>query len=178
MKYTKFALAALLALGLVTAPAFADPADDLKKAVEKLEKATKELQEAKEAFKIDELRGVAVKVDTRLDFIDKDLQEIKKDIREIKRKLDGGPSTSLKSESLYQGQGKVRFINEFNEEMSVIVNGGSVNRHSFRLAPGQERLIAVPPGDYTYQVLQIQRFPQERKITADETKTVRIFPLQ
>jgi len=173
MKYTKFALAALLALGLVTAPAFADPADDLKKAVEKLEKATKELQEAKEAFKIDELRSKAIKIDTTIELIDKDIQDIKKDIREIKRKLDGGPSTSVRSESLYQGQGKVRFINEFTEEMSVVVNG-----RSYRLVPGQERLITVPPGDFTYQVLQLQRFPQERKITADETKTVRIFPLQ
>lgn len=175
MKYTKFALAALLAMGLVTAPAFADPADDLKKAVEKLDKATKELQEAKEALKIDELRSKAIKIDTTIELIDKDIQDIKKDIREIKRKLDGGPSTSFRSESLYQGQGqgRVRFINEFNEEMSVVVNG-----RSYRLAPGQERLIAVAPGDFTYQVLQVQRFPQERKITADETKTVRIFPLQ
>jgi len=173
MTHTKFALAGLLAFGLVTAPAFADPVDDLNKAVEKLDKATKELQEAKEALKIDELRAKAIKIDTTIELIDKDIQDIKKDIRDIKRKLESGPSTSLKSESFYQGQGRVRFINEFNEEMSVVVNG-----RSYRLVPGQERLIVVPPGDFTYQVLQLQRFPQERKITADETKTVRIFPLQ
>ncbi|MSR51905.1 MAG: hypothetical protein EXS09_01275 [Gemmataceae bacterium] len=173
MSYTKFALCGLLAMSLVTVPVFAEPADDLKKAVEKLDKAAKELQEAKEAFKIDELRAKAIKIDTTIELIDKDIQDIKKDIRDIKRKLEVGPSTSLKSESKYPGQGKVRFINEFNEEMSVVVNG-----RSYRLVPGQERLVAVPPGNFTYQVLQLQRVPQERKITADETKTVRIFPLQ
>ena len=132
MKFTKFALAGLLAMGLVTAPAFADPADDLKKAVEKLEKATKELQEAKEAFKIDELRSKAIKIDTTIELIDKDIQDIKKDIREIKRRLDGGSSTSVKSESLYQGQGKVRFINEFNER-----NGKTVRA----VAPDASRLL-------------------------------------
>lgn len=175
MTYAKFALASLLAFGLVTAPAFADPAADLKQAVEKLDKATKDLQEAKEALKIDELRAKAIKIDTTIELIDKDIQDLKKDIRDIKRKLENGPSTSLRSESFYQGQGqgRVRFINEFNEEMSVVVNG-----RSYRLAPGQERLIVVPPGDFTYQVLQLQRFPQDRRITPDETKTVRIFPLQ
>ena len=103
MTYAKFALAGLLAFGLATAPAFADPAEDIKKAVDKLEKATKELQEAKEAFKIDELRAKAIKIDTTIELIDKDIQDIKKDIRDIQRKLNGGPSTSLRSESLYPG---------------------------------------------------------------------------
>lgn len=175
MSRIKFVVAALLGLALLASPVKADPAEDLKKAVEKLDKATKDLQEAKDALKIDDLRAKASTIDTRLDFIDKDMQEIKKDIREIKRKLSDSTSTSLRPDydsAALRGLGRVRFINQFNEEMSVVVNG-----KSFRLLPGQERLVPVPPGDFTYQVLQLQHVAQERQIAADETKTVRIYPL-
>lgn len=172
MTPSKLAIVGILGIGLLATPLYAQTAEDLKKAVEKLDKATKELTDAREALKTDELRSKAIKMDTTLELIDKDIQEIKKDIRDIKRKLELGSSTSSKSQSLYQGQGRVRFINEYSEEMSVVVNG-----RSYRLVPGQERLIAIPAGDFTYQVLQLQRYPQERKITSDEIKTVRIYPL-
>jgi hypothetical protein len=175
MTRTRFALAALVGLAIAAAPAFGEPAEDLRKAVEKLEKATKDLQDAKDALKVDELRTKAITIDTKLDLIDKDIQDIKKDIREIKRKMNDTTSTSLRPDTdgtTTHGQGRVRFINEFNEEMSVVLNG-----RSFRLAPGQERMLSVPPGDFTYQVLQLQRFPQDRRIVADETKTIRIFKL-
>lgn len=176
MTNTRFALAALIGLAIAVSPAVADPAEDLKEAIKKLEKATKDLQDAKDALKVDELRGKAITIDTKIDLIDKDIQDIKKDIREIKRKLNDTSSTSLRpdtdSATTPRGQGRVRFINEFNEEMSVVVNG-----RSYRLLPGQERLLTVAPGDFTYQVLQLQRFPQDRRIAADETKTIRIYPL-
>lgn len=175
MTLAKCALAVVLGTALAAGPAFADPAEDLKKAIEKLDKITKEVQDLKESMKIDELRGKAITIDTKLDMLDKDILEIKKDIKEIKRRLGDNTSTSLRPEfdsAATRGQGRVRFINEFSEEMSVVVNG-----RSFRLMPGQERLVPVPPGDFTYQVLQLQRVAQERRIAADETKTVRIFPL-
>jgi predicted RNase H-like nuclease (RuvC/YqgF family) len=172
MTLTKTTLAALLGVALASAPAFGQTAEEFKKAIEKLEKATKDLQEAKDALKTDEIRTKAISIETKLEFIDKDIQDLKKDIRELKRKMDGGVGSSVRSESLYQGQGRVRFINEFSEEMSVVVNG-----RSYRLLPGAERLIPVPPGEFSYQVLQLQRSPQERRILADETKTVRIYPL-
>jgi hypothetical protein len=175
MRRTRFALASIVGLAIAAAPAFGEPAEDLRKAVEKLEKATKDLQDAKDALKVDELRGKAITIDTKIDLIDKDIQDIKKDIREIKRKLNDTSSTSLRPSTLGEnerGNGRVRFINEFNEEMSVMLNG-----RSYRLLPGQERLLSVPPGEFTYQVLQLQRFPQDRRISADETKTIRIYPL-
>ena len=57
--------------------------------------------------------------------------------------------------------------------MSVVVNG-----RSYRLLPGDEKVVPVPPGEFTYQVLQLQRNPQDRQILADETKTVTIYPLK
>jgi hypothetical protein len=176
MILTKSTLAAVLAVALVAVPAFAQTAEDLKKAVDKLDQATKDLKEAKDALKTDDLRTKAATIEAKLDLLDKDIQDIKRDIGEIRRRMRDGASTALRPDydaGAYRGQGRVRFINEFSEEMSVVVNGG----RSFRLMPGQERLVPVPPGDFSYQVLQLQRFPQERRITADETKTVRIFPL-
>ena len=87
-----------------------------------------------------------------------------------------GSTTALRPEydsATFRGQGRVRLINDFPEEMSVLVNG-----RSYRLLPGQERLLAVPPGDFTYQVLQIHRDPRVRQIAADETKNIRIYPIQ
>ena len=49
----------------------------------------------------------------------------------------------------------MRLINDFPEEMSVLVNG-----RSYRLLPGQERLIRVSAGDYSLELLQ---FPGERR---------------
>jgi energy-coupling factor transporter ATP-binding protein EcfA2 len=65
-----------------------------------------------------------------------------------------------------------RFVNEFSEEITVVFQD-----RSFRVLPGQERLIRTRPGQVTYQVLQLQRTPQVRSISPGETKTVRIYPL-
>jgi hypothetical protein len=176
MTLTRTALAALLGLALVAAPAAAQTAEDFKKLNDKLDKITKDLADTKDSLKMDELRSKAITIDTKLELLDKDIQEMKKDIREIRRRMGDGASTALRPDfdaAAFRGQGRVRFINEFYEEMSVVVNG-----RSFRLLPGEERLVPVPPGDFSYQVLQLQRFPQERRITADETKTVRIYPIQ
>jgi len=175
MTFAKCALAVVLATAVAAAPAFADQAEDLKKALEKLDKVSKEIQDLKESMKIEELRGKAITIDTKLDMLDKDILEIKKDIKEIKRKVGDNTSTSLRPDldsATARGLGRVRFINEMSEEMSVVVNG-----RPFRLMPGQERLVPVPPGEFTYQILQLQRVVQERRIAADETKNVRIFPL-
>ncbi|HJZ91761.1 MAG TPA: hypothetical protein VKE40_12875 [Gemmataceae bacterium] len=174
MTLTRYALAALLGTTLVTAPAAAQAtAEELKKEIEKLQQATKDLKEAKDAK--DDLRTKVNAIDSKIDIIDKDIQELKRDIREIRRRLGTDGTTAMRPDTesaIARGTGRVRFINEFNEEMSVAVNG-----RSYRLFPGQERLLTVPAGSYTYQVLQLQRFPQERRIAADETKTVRIYPL-
>ena len=177
MTLTRLIPATLLGMALLASPArAADPtAEDLKKLTERLEKAVKDLQDTKDGLKIDGVREKTTIIDTKLDLMDKDIQDIKKDLREIKRRLEGGSSTSLRPEfdsTALKGQGKVRFINQYPEEMSVVVNG-----KSFRLVPGEERMVPVAPGDFTYQVLQLQRDAQVRRIVADETKTIRIYPL-
>ena len=174
MTLTRFLPVALLAAALA-APVAGQTADDVKKLNDKLDKLTREVQDLKEAVKADAVREKVTTVDSMIDQLDQDIQTIKKDLRDLKRKVDGGTSTSLRPEydsGTYRGQGRVRFINEYPEEMSVVING-----RSYRILPGQERLFPVTPGEFTYQVLNIQRDSQVRRIAADETKTIRIYPL-
>ena len=174
MTLTRLTPAALLGVALLGAPAFGQTPEDLKKSIDKLEKAVKDLQEAKDALKSDNVREKVATIDGKIDLIDKDIQEIRKDLRELKRRVDGGTTTALRPDdaAMTRSQGRVRFINEIGEEVSVVLNG-----RPFRLAPGQERLVPVPPGDFTYQVLNFQRSAQLREVQAGETKNIRIYPL-
>src|SRR6188768_3400928 len=106
---TRLTLSALL-LGVLALPvSAADPTPaELKQQLDDLKKVTDELKKLKDSMtRLDELRS--------------------KDIKEIKRRLDNmaAPgSTSLKPDTTaaFKGQGRVRFINQFPEEMSVVVN--------------------------------------------------------
>jgi predicted RNase H-like nuclease (RuvC/YqgF family) len=167
---------ALFAAAVLAAPAVGQTPEELKRTVEKLEKVVKDLQDAKDGLKNENVREKVATIDSKLDQLDQDIQTIKKDLRDLKRKVDSGSSTSLRPDydsTTVRGQGRVRLINDFPEEMSVRVNG-----LSYRLSPGQEKLVAVPPGEFTYQVLQIHRDPRVRQIVADETKNIRIYPIQ
>jgi outer membrane murein-binding lipoprotein Lpp len=175
MTLTRFLPAALLAAALA-APAAGQTADDIKKLNDKLDALAKSVQDLKDGAKTDGVREKVATVDSKIDQLDQDIQAIKKDLRDLKRKVDGGSTTALRPEydsTTFRGQGRVRLINDFPEEMSVIVNG-----RSYRLLPGQERLVAVPPGEFTYQVLQIHRDARVRDIAANETKNIRIYPIQ
>ena len=167
-------LPALFATAALAAPAAGQTAEDIKKLNEKLDALTKSLQELKDSVKSDAVREKVATVESKIDLLDQDIKTIKDDVRQLKRRVDGGSTTALRPQydaATLRGQGRVRFINEFPEEISVIVNG-----RPFRLLPGAERLVPVPPGDFTYQVLNVQRTPQLREIVADETKNIRIFP--
>src|SRR5439155_1189423 len=139
----------------------------------------KDLQALKESLKIDAVRESAKTIDSKIDLLDKDIQEIKKDIKdmkELRRRLgDGGPSTSLRPgfDSALRNEGRVRIINTHPFEMSVILNG-----LSYRLASGEERMFRVPPGEYRFEVLQIPGQRKSGEIAAGETKTFTIYPIQ
>jgi hypothetical protein len=169
MTLIKCALATALAIGLAAIPTQAAAQTDLDKAIERLDKATKALEDARKTITdMDKLHGRVITVEG-------EVKLLQQEIVELRRKLDAAPSrTALRPDetttSAYRGQGRVRFINEHPFEMSVVVNG-----RSYRLASGAERLIPVPPGEYTYQVLQIHNAPRVRRIDPNETKTFTIY---
>jgi hypothetical protein len=175
MTLTRFVPAALLAAALA-APAAGQTAEDVKKLNDKLDALTKTLQDVKEGLKTDNVREKLATIESKIDLLDQDIRTIKDDVRQMKRRVGDGATTTLRPEydsSSFRGQGRVRFINEFPDEMAIVLNG-----RAFRLAPGQERQFPVAPGDFTYQVLNIQREARVLRIAADETKNIRIYPLQ
>jgi hypothetical protein len=175
MTFTKLFLAGLLAMSFsLPQTKAADPTpDEIKQAIADLKKVTEELNKLKETVaKFDDIRSKVTGFDVHL-------EAIHDDIRKIKTKLNNESTTALRPDTSskdlnakdLKGMGRLRFINTYNEEMSVLVNGTS-----YRIRPGEERLIGVNPGDFTYQVLQLQRNAQSRSISADETKTITIYP--
>lgn len=170
------AIAALLVAALVAASGRAaepgaDPTpSDLRKVIADLKEAIKDLNDLKEG-KIKNFQSRIINLETKIDTLEADLLDVQQKLAASKRTTALRPDTT--GATAFKGQGRIRFINEFTEDMSVVVNG-----RSFRLVPGEERLVPVPPGDYSYQVLQLQRAAQLREIAADETKTVRIFPVR
>jgi hypothetical protein len=167
---------ALFAVAVLATPAAGQTAEDFKKLNDKLDALTKAVQDLKDGMKSDAVREKVTTVASHIDQLDQDIQTIKKDLRDLKRRVGDGTTTALRPEydsATFRGQGRVRFINEFPDEMSVVVNG-----RPFRLLPGQERLVPVPPGEFTFQVLNVHRTAQLRQIVADETKNIRIFPIQ
>jgi Sporulation protein YpjB (SpoYpjB) len=172
MTLTKSVLGALVAIGLA-GPALAQ--DDAKKTAEKIDQLSRDLQAIKESLKIDALRESAKTIDSKIDLLDKDIQDIKKDLKEIRRHMGEGSSTSMRPgfDSATANQARVRIINTHPFEMSVALNGSS-----YRLAPGEEKLFRVTPGEYRFEVLQIPGLVKSGAIAAGETKTFTIYPIQ
>jgi outer membrane murein-binding lipoprotein Lpp len=162
---------ALFAVAALTAPAAGQTAEDIKELNKKLDALSKSLQDLKDGAKADNVREKVATIDSKIDQLDQDIQAIKKDLRELKRKVDGGSSTSLRPGFDSATGARVRIVNTHPYEMSVVLNN-----LSYRLAPGEEKLIRVPAGSYNLELLN---FPGERRsgeLAAGETKTFTIFP--
>ena len=173
MTLTKSALAALVAVGLA-APVFAQ--DDAKKAVEKLDQLSKDLQALKDSLKVEDVRSRALTIENKIDLLDREIQDVKRDVKALRQRVGDGPSTSLRpgfDSAPAPMSGRVRVINTHPFEMSAVLNG-----LSYRLLPGEERLIRVPPGPYQFEVLQIPGIRKSGEIAAGETRTFTIYPVQ
>ena len=152
MRGIKLVLAALCGAALLASPANAETNGDMNRSVDKIATAVRQLQDDVETLKLR-------------------VKQLEDEVK-ILRQLANTPSSTSKRESFDTAakMGRVRLTNEYLEEMSVVVNG-----LSYRLLPGQTRTIQVPPGIFTYQVLQLQRTIQERSIEPGEEKPIRIF---
>lgn len=161
----KTAFVAVLGTALLSAPANAGE-PEVTEAVKKLEHAVKKLESVEQSLTDYKLSNAAAVRQLQVD-----VEALKEDVRFL-RQMIANPGTTSKREAFDTApkMGRVKLMNEFVEEMSVVVNGTS-----YRLLPGQSRTINVMPGIFTYQVLQLQRSPQERRIAADEEKPIRIF---
>jgi hypothetical protein len=150
MKGTHFALFAALSAAVLGAPVrAAEPNDDLKEAVKRLEASNKLL-----VAEIEKLNAT--------------IKSLEGSVNQLK--VAAAPDTTSKRETTDAKSAFVNLRNDYSEQMSIIVND-----RVYRLAPGQSRQVAVTPGKFTYQVLQLQRTPQERTIEPGEQKPIRIY---
>ncbi|HEY8505258.1 MAG TPA: hypothetical protein VIL46_11795, partial [Gemmataceae bacterium] len=101
------------------------------------------------------------------------VDQIQRDLADLRGRIESGDRVARASPLGGAGQatGRVRLLNNYLEEVSVLVNG-----QLFRVVPGAEMALSVPAGAFTYQVLQWQAAPQTRNLRADETYTIRIHP--
>lgn len=168
----KHVIAAILGAALFAIPAKAQSNGDMNKTVEKLETAVRKLQDVERSlteYKLSNATAVRQLQDD-VDALKSRVRQLEDEIRMLR--LGNAPPSISKREAYdtTARMGRVRLSNEYLEEMSVVVNGVS-----YRLMPGQTRTIQVPPGIFTYQVLQLQRTIQERPIEPGEEKPIRIF---
>lgn len=68
--------------------------------------------------------------------------------------------------------GRIRLVNTFPSQMTVIVN-----ERSYRLAPGADQVLEnIPAGQFTYQVLGVQPDLLVRSLAPNETFTITVYP--
>jgi hypothetical protein len=67
--------------------------------------------------------------------------------------------------------GRVQLINAYPDTMTVILNG-----RAYQLLPNETRMVSVPAGPFTYQVLRVHTDLQPRSLAANQTFTITVHP--
>ncbi len=106
------------------------------------------------------------------------MDQMQKDLAALSAKLNTSsisqspprdPLTPMPMPSATAATGRLRLMNEYLEEVTVVVNNSP-----YRLLPGQELTLTLPAGAFSYQVLQLQSAVQNRRLSANETLTIRV----
>jgi hypothetical protein len=101
------------------------------------------------------------------------LRDIKEQLQQLRAemksaaKMPGQTRTSFAP--LAPGMGRLRVMNEYNTQISVIVNGTG-----YKLTAGEGKDFDLKPGAFTYQVLDAQDELQSRSVNLGEIITVRV----
>lgn len=111
----------------------------------------------------------------------KELKDSKDELAALRQQLDllqrdvaslksgAAPRVAFSSPST---PGRIKLINTFPSQMTVIVN-----ERSYRLAPGATEVLEnIPAGQFTYQVLGVQPDLLVRSLAPNETFTITVYP--
>ncbi len=183
MNRLKFPILALVAsAAMATAVEAAEPPAELKDSIDNLNKAIRALNEVRRDFNdlrdaqkkdIEGVKGQIETLELRVKLLQNEIETLRKEKASgtVALKPDvTGSNPGFSPVPNVRTTGRLRIVNEFPEEMSVVVNG-----KSYRVLPGEERTIIVPAGSFEYQIPQLQRFPQQREIAENQVKTVVIY---
>jgi hypothetical protein len=122
---------------------------------------------------IETLRAELAKLLTALPK-EKDLEGLREGISkvlaELARQVERRQAFSLPTGAPAVATGQVHLVNAWMTPMTVILDG-----LSYRLQPGESRIVSRAAGNFNYEVLGLQP-PQTRTVVAGETFTIRIAP--
>lgn len=178
----KLPIWALIASAAMATAVEAADSPELRESIDNLNKAIRELREVRRDFNdlrdaqkkdIDAVKAQIETLELRVKLLQNEIDTLRKEktTGSISLKPDNTtPNPNFAPVPPVRSTGRLRIVNEFPEEMSVLVNG-----RSYRVLPGEERTILVPSGAFEYQIPQLQRFPQQREIAENQVKTIVIY---
>lgn len=173
---SKTILATILGIALIASPATvsAEPNEEMIKALNKLERLTKELEKTES-----NLRDTNAALIAAVSLAQNDIENLKLRVKalEAENKLlraqlapPASTSNRIDTSAAIQTTGRIKVSNDFATTMSVVVNGLEIP-----LASGESRFVSVPAGTFTYYIPQMFMRIQTRSIAPDETKSIRIY---
>jgi hypothetical protein len=162
----------LLATLMLAATSQAEPSKDptLADIAKQLEALSKRLDTIELAIRVPDGSAFAMKK------LQDDMLSLKKQMEALEQKtpytakrIDTSKEMEATIRPLNIGTAKVRFVNEWVEDVSVVVNG-----RAYEVMIGSELTVPIPAGAFSYQVLNLQRRPMTRTLEADKIWTVTI----
>lgn len=187
----QMALSAAIGLALASTPPSsiaADPVDapakteveslrkdiaDLKAEIGKLKTFKLDLEDAVFGKKVGD-QGVDG-LYSRMSKLDNDMKSVNETLKRIESRLGETPKTTVGSSPLTNPmpsnatKSTVRIVNDYPVDVSIVLNG-----KSHRLTQGEVKLLEVPAGNYTYELLTAGASPVSSSIKDGETITLRI----
>jgi hypothetical protein len=156
-------------LALMASPVLAQqPAEPDKTSVEILRK----LDDLKTA--VERLRTESGVLDAMAKQTIEEINKLKSDVALLRRDVDSlkaQPTTRVAMSPSTPTTGKIRLVNTYPEQMTVLVN-----QAAYRLLPGEIRDVEIPAGQFVYQVLSAQQTPQSRLLAANDTFMITVYP--
>jgi TolA-binding protein len=115
----------------------------------------------------------------RVKKLEDDLEALRTQVRSMNnqqqvatRQSAGNPAGAAGITPAASSFGRLRFLNEYLTDMTVVVNGST-----FTAPAGQILDVRVPPGQAFYQILNVNPSMVATNVAANQSVNVRIFPL-
>jgi hypothetical protein len=165
-------LALFVALALMPASSAFAQTEDAAAAPDALRRELDELKKELDGLRQDIARSFqAAKKD--IDSLAEQVANLRKEMEDLRKQQQQSPPPTTRSSRLAPtpSYGTIRLINAYVEPVQIVVN-----ESTYRLAPGETRLLrGQVPGPFTYEVSGIKP-AVERVLAANEIFTIRVYP--
>jgi hypothetical protein len=154
-----------------------DPPADVARSIEDLKKDVESLRKSRDSVddllygKADGKSPIDLGIMRRLSDLDARLKSVESALARIESALKDPTRTSgyAPGTAPITTRSHIRIVNDYPTEMSMMVNG-----KSYRIAPGEVKILDVPAGSYSYELLHAGSQPKSGTVRDGETVTLRI----